>query len=345
VKIAIVSSTIPFVGGGARNIVDWLSDELIGRGHQVEKVLLPFSDEPADLFPQLAAFRAIDLTDAVDLAICIRPPAFYIKHPRKVVWFIHHLRTYYDLWESEFRLTPDTAISRARRDALHRADTAVLGEASRIFVNSAVVGDRLRTFNGLESTVLYPPLPEAYRASSEAAGDAITYVSRLDLTKRQHLLVDALALTTSGVRLVLAGKAAGGGYGTYLKEHAGNLGIADRVTVDDRWVSDDEKADLIARSLAVAYLPVDEDSYGYPSLEAARAQRPVLTTTDSGGVLELVQDGVNGRVVEPTPEALARAMDDLFLNRTQTAEMGRALERSTVDLGISWNTVIEGLLS
>jgi len=345
VKIAIVSSMIPFVGGGARNIVDWLADELVARGHEVEKVMLPFSDEPNDLFPQLAAFRSIDLTDAVDLAICIRPPAYFVKHPRKVVWFIHHLRTYYDLWESEFRLMQDTAIARSRRDALRRADTAALGEASRIFVNSQVVGDRLARFNGIESTVLYPPLPADYAASSKPAGDSITYVSRLDLTKRQHLLVEALALTTTEVRLVLAGKAAGGGYGVYLKEHAANLGVSERVTVDDRWVSDEEKSDLIAGSLAVAYLPVDEDSYGYPSLEAARAQRPVLTTTDSGGVLELVRDGVNGRVVEPTAEALAAAMDELFTNREQTALMGRALADSTVELGISWDTVIEGLLS
>jgi len=345
VKIAIVSSFVPFVGGGARNIVDWLAVELERRGHEVETVLLPFSDEPSLLFPQLAGFRTIDLTDAVDLAICIRPPAYFIKHPRKVVWFIHHLRTYYDLWETDFRLTADTVITRSRRDALRRADTSALGEASRIFVNSTVVGDRLKKFNGIESTVLYPPLPSDHQSSALEAGDAITYISRLDLTKRQHLLVDALALTTSNVRLVLAGKAADESYATFLREHAENLGVGDRVTIDDRWVSDEEKADLIATSFAVAYLPVDEDSYGYPSLEAARAQRPVLTTTDSGGVLELVSDGLNGRVVAPTPAALAAAMDDLYLDRETTAELGRKLSQSVSELDISWDTVIEGLLS
>jgi len=344
-KVAIVSSFVPFVGGGARNIVDWLAAELEKRGHEVVKVLLPFSDEPRFLFQQIAAFRTIDLTDSADIAICIRPPAYFIKHPRKVVWFIHHLRTYYDLWESEFRLTRDTAITRARRDSLRRADTAALGEATRIFVNSVVVGERLKKYNDIESTVLYPPLPTDYRGSSNDAGDTITYISRLDLTKRQHLLIDALALTTSDVRLVLAGKAADASYSTFLREHAENLGVEHRVTIDDRWVSDDEKADLIASSFAVAYLPVDEDSYGYPTLEAARVQRPVLTAVDSGGVLELVSDGLNGRVVEPTPQALAAAMDDLFFDRDNSARMGVALSQSVSDLDISWDTVIEGLLS
>ena len=36
------------------------------------------------------------------------------------------------------------------------------------------------------------------------------------------------------------------------------------------------------------------------------AGKPVITCTDSGGTAELVRDGVNGLVVEPTPEALAR---------------------------------------
>ena len=208
-----------------------------------------------------------------------------------------------------------------------------------------MVAARLKKFNDIDSTVLYPPLPSDYRASENAPGDAITYISRLDLTKRQHLLIDALALTTSDVRVVLAGKASDPSYSAYLNEHAKNLGVDHRVTIDDRWVSDEEKADLIAGSFAVAYLPVDEDSYGYPTLEAARALRPVLTTSDSGGVLEIVADRLNGRVVEPTPSALAEAMDELFLNREMTANMGTALSAAVDERDISWDTVVEGLLS
>ena len=33
-------------------------------------------------------------------------------------------------------------------------------------------------------------------------------------------------------------------------------------------------------ALAVAYVPDDEDSYGYPSLEAAHARKAVLTASD-----------------------------------------------------------------
>ena len=41
--------------------------------------------------------------------------------------------------------------------------------------------------------------------------------------------------------------------------------------------------------------PFDED-YGYVTLEAFLARKPVVTTTDAGGPLEFVEDGVTGLV-------------------------------------------------
>ena len=67
-------------------------------------------------------------------------------------------------------------------------------------------------------------------------------------------------------------------------------GLSHRVIFEDRWISEEEKVERLATALAVAYVPDDEDSYGYPSLEAAHARKAVLTASDSGGVLELVSD-------------------------------------------------------
>ena len=39
--------------------------------------------------------------------------------------------------------------------------------------------------------------------------------------------------------------------------------------------------------------------------EAFASRKAVVTCRDSGGPAELVEDGVNGFVCEPTPEALA----------------------------------------
>jgi glycosyltransferase involved in cell wall biosynthesis len=119
--------------------------------------------------------------------------------------------------------------------------------------------------------------------------------------------------------------------------------MSSRISIDDRWVSEEEKAERIGGALAVAYVPVDEDSYGYPSLEAAHAQKPVLTTADSGGVLELVSDGINGLVAAPDPPQVAEALDRLYTERPQTVRMGQANLDRLAELRIDWDRVVEAL--
>ena len=63
-------------------------------------------------------------------------------------------------------------------------------------------------------------------------------------------------------------------------------------------VGDDELTDLYARCLAVYYAPVDED-FGMVPFEAFLAEKPVITTADAGGPLEVVVDRRTGLVCEP----------------------------------------------
>jgi glycosyltransferase involved in cell wall biosynthesis len=65
--------------------------------------------------------------------------------------------------------------------------------------------------------------------------------------------------------------------------------------------------DHLARCRAVVFVPHDED-YGFVTVEAFAAAKPVITCQDSGGPLELVRDGENGWIVPPTPADVARAM-------------------------------------
>jgi glycosyltransferase involved in cell wall biosynthesis len=343
VRIALCSSFVPFVYGGARNIVEWLQTMLEQAGHQVERVYLPEVDAPDLLFQQMAAFRWIDLS-AADRVICFRPQAHLIRHPHKILWFIHHLRAFYDLWNSAYRGFPDDTRHRGLRDALRAADTGALREAKRIFTNSQVVSDRLKHFNDIDSEVLYPPVFAAERFHCRSQSDEIVYVCRLEHHKRQHLLVEALAHTKTPVRLRLCGASAGDEYPRALRKQIARLGLKHRVTFDNRWITEAEKVDNLAGCLAAAYLPLDEDSYGYPSVEASHARKAILTTLDSGGVLELVQDGVNGFVTAPTPQALAAAMDTLWRDRDLAAAMGERAHARLDELNISWSHVLKRLL-
>ena len=117
------------------------------------------------------------------------------------------------------------------------------------------------------------------------------------------------------------------------------------MAVENRWVSEEEKRDILAACLAVAYLPLDEDSYGYASLEACHSRKCVITATDSGGVLELIEDGVTGFVCPPDPTALAERLDALYSDRSLAERLGDNAAGRPDELGIRWDGVIEKLLA
>jgi glycosyltransferase involved in cell wall biosynthesis len=342
-RIALFSSYVPFVNGGGRFIVEWLEAKLLKYGHQVERVYLPFSDDPRDLLWQMTAFRSVRI-DRADRVICFRPPTHLLQHPNKVLWFIHHFRGFYDLWNTE-PAPPPTRYNKALRRAIFQADGIALKEARAIFTNSGVVRKRLKKFNDVESVVLYPPLLDPTAYHNTGYGEEVVYVSRLISHKRQHLLVEAMAHAKTAVKARICGHDLSGAYSKELSRLASSLGVSDRVSIENRWISDQEKSDFIGRSLAVAYFPFDEDSYGYPSLEAAHSCKPVLTTTDSGGVLEFVVHERNGLVCDSNAKAIADSLDRLYNDRKLAEVLGSEANKTVEKLGISWDTVIDHLLA
>lgn len=343
-KVAIASTTVPFVPGGGRLIVDWLETMLERAGHRVETYRLPFTGLWHEIPEQTAALRLMDIRGC-DRLIAIRPPSYVIRHPAKTVWFIHHIRSAYDLWGTPLSGIPDTAYGRAVRDAIRCADDVALPEAHRIYTNSAVVSQRLMDYNRIAAQPLYPPLFEPERYRCEPAADYILYLGRICPQKRQTLALEAMKFVKTPVRLLIVGPVEYPATRDELKQTIAANKLGDRVEVIDRYVSEEEKIALVARSLAVAYVAFDEDSYGYPSLEAAAARKPVIATTDSGGTRELIVDGACGWMTASTAQALAVAFDAAYADKSRTKEMGEALAERVRELGIDWNTTIEALLA
>jgi glycosyltransferase involved in cell wall biosynthesis len=346
-KVILASSTNPFVRGGATLFVDWLEQALKARGHTVDTILVPFSEEPAAILEQLFAFRLIDMTLHGDRLIAIRTPSHLLRHPNKVSWFIHHYRGAYDLWGTRYQSLPNSPEGIAIRDAIVAADNLGLGECRRIFSNSAVVRDRLQRYNSLAAEVLYPPLPEPAIFRPGTYGDYLLLFCRIAHHKRQWLAIEALRHTRTPVKLVIAGPVDPDSvpYLDQLRVLVSRHGLADRVVIHARWVPDAEKAELFAGALAVIYFPFDEDSYGYPSLEAHTARKAVLTTADSGGTLELIENGRNGFVTPPDPEQIGEAMDRLYADRELARRMGGEGVERMRELGVDWDHVIERLLA
>src|SRR4051812_22712896 len=158
----------------------------------------------------------------------------------------------------------------------------------------------------------------------DSCGPSFLFVSRLTPLKRADLLIRALATADgAGIHAVVVGE---GEERTALERLAEACGVATRVTFAGR-VSDDEAMAHYARCRAVVFPPLQED-YGFVTVEAFASRKAVITCRDSGGPAELVQDGVNGAVCDPTPDALARAMRQFADDPALAERLGAAAHAS-----------------
>ncbi len=277
---------------------------------------------------QASAYLATWLTDVtsseghpIDQVISLRYPSYAIRHRRHVCWLNHTMREYYDLWDSfSATLSPKGRIKeRVRKTFIHMADRYLLKRLSRLFVQSRTVQQRIAIWQSVNSTILYPPAPQrAYRC--DGYGGAFLFVSRLTRLKRADLLVRALATpAANAVRLVIAGE---GEERPALEQLARELGVIDRITFSGR-LTDDQLIAELATCRAVCFPPFQED-FGFVTVEAFAARKAVITCRDSGGPAELVKDGVNGFVCEPTPEAIGRALRRFSDDPALAERMGTA---------------------
>jgi glycosyltransferase involved in cell wall biosynthesis len=155
--------------------------------------------------------------------------------------------------------------------------------------------------------------------------------------KRHDLAVRAMARLQARTRLVIVGE---GTQEAALRALINELGLGDRVQLAGV-VGDEELLKLYAGALGVVYTPYDED-FGYVTLEAFLARKPVITARDSGGTLEFVQAGVNGWVCDPTPESVADAFAELAGKPARSAALGDAgYERARL---VTWDGVVERLV-
>jgi glycosyltransferase involved in cell wall biosynthesis len=276
--------------------------------------------------------------EPVDLVIGTKFPSYLVRHQRKRLWLVHQHRQAYDWYGtplSDFANTPE---HRAARDALLRMDQRGLAECVARFTISRNVSARLRRFNGLDSTPLYPPSRYAAQLHAGPYGDYILSPSRLDRAKRLDLLLEAAAQMSHPASIVFAGS---GPDRERLGRLAAQLGLGARVRFLG-FVPDAELVALYAGARAVFYAPIDED-YGFATVEAFGAARPVVTADDAGGVLEFVRHGENGLVCPPAAAPIAAALSSLAANPDYAARLGRAGQPLVA--GISWDKVVGALLA
>jgi glycosyltransferase involved in cell wall biosynthesis len=278
----------------------------------------------------------------VDRVVALKFPAYYVPHDDKVVWLLHQFRQVYDLWGTPYQDLPSDITGQQVRESVIRSDNALLARARKIYTNSEVTARRLHRFNGIESEVLHPPLLHEPAYAARTYGDYVFCPSRITAGKRQLLLIEAMKHVRTPVRLVLAGMLEGCAAEDVQRAiHA--AAAESRVTLLPGFLPEADKVAFIEGALAGVYVPVDEDSYGYVTMEHFLARKAVVTTTDSGGITILVKDGVTGFVVDPAPEAIAGALDRLYADRALARTLGTNAFELLRSMRITWDNVVQKL--
>jgi phosphatidylinositol alpha-1,6-mannosyltransferase len=195
--------------------------------------------------------------------------------------------------------------------------------------------------------------PEVFRPTARSAGIA----DRFGLAGRKWLLtvarlvphkgidagIDAVA-RVPGVHYLVVGQ---GPDRERLLQLARDRGVADRT----HFAGNLPDAELPAvYASANGYLGLsredglDVEGFGIAIADAAASGLPIVGS-NQGGIVEIVEDGVNGWLVDPRdPAEIARAIEGLFADRPRAERLGAA-GRRRVETYLNWNRVVRDLVT
>lgn len=338
-KVLVINSAIPFARGAAERLADHLVDHLNRRaGTQAELLRIPFRPDPAErLVEEILINRQLRLPN-VDRVIGLRFPAYLLPHPDKTLWILE-----------PFRLNGSGGCSLGERatqlaQIVCTAEQQCFRSCRHLFTTSPGARDQLKGFNDFGFEVLYPPLTDPELFSGGEYRHYIFAGGRIAPEERQHLLVEAMRFVRAPLRLLISGPTSTQEYANQLEQLIVRYSLEDRVRVESGFRDRKTIAGYVNNSLACASISTDELSAITGAMDALCASKAVLTAHDSGGLLELIIDGVTGAVAAPDPTSLGDAIERLGCDPVRTRSLGQeaimALRRNSVN----WDSTIAALL-
>ena len=315
-------------GGGERHLVD-LSRALVDRGHEVYAAAVPGSPLWAEL-----SF----LTEARTLALSRRN---YLKNLKGLAGFIGtqnikivhaHAARDYHLAALAVRMTSRgrVVLTRHALFPLRSINKHLLSGSSRVIAVSEAVAESLRQNGVIESskiTVIHNGIDiDRFARSNTRDGDAPVVVGtmgHLAPIKGHDVFVRAAALVCASrpdAQFVVIGedKSPEMGYRKSLESLVAELGVSGNVTMPG-WRDDIPTA---LSSLTLFVSAARSEPFGLSIVEAMAAGLPVVATA-SEGALEIIENGVNGKLVPVDhPESLAEAINELLDDPAERSRLG-----------------------
>lgn len=311
-RVAILTAGPPNgAKGGAERFYEGLLSGFRDIGCAADLIAVP-ADEPTfdQILDNYKAARALDLS-AYDLVISTKVPTYAIRHPNHVLYLVHTVRVFDDMFNEAFPYPSREIYS--QRAKLHMVDFEAISGAKARFAIGHEVARRLHRWRGLDCEVLHPPLG-FNEFKKGVLGDYFFLPGRLHPWKRIDLVIEAIRRSSLPLKFLIAGT---GEAEAELKRLAAG---DDRIQFLGR-ISDEELVNLYAGALAVPFVPLRED-YGYVTLEAFASGKPVVTCSDSGEPCHFVRQFETGLVTQTDPDSLRESLEWLWKNRAQAARMG-----------------------
>lgn len=129
--------------------------------------------------------------------------------------------------------------------------------------------------------------------------------------------------------------------GSVLQTYLERLAQENRVQVEFRsQITDQQLVQLYQQATALLYTPVREP-FGLVAIEAMACGTPVIGVRE-GGLLETIQDGVNGLLVERSAKHLAEAITRLLATSSMREGLAAACRASVVPK-FTWTTSVQHL--
>ncbi|MYR07165.1 glycosyltransferase [Gordonia sp. SID5947] len=131
----------------------------------------------------------------------------------------------------------------------------------------------------------------------------------------------------------------GGWWSDQLRSRAAELGVDDHVTFHGH-VDEDRKHELLSQA-NVHLMPSRKEGWGLAVIEAAQHQVPTIGYRSSVGLVESVEHGVTGLLVDGVDE-LVSATRKLIDNPDEAARLGDNAQRKAA--GYSWSATADGFI-
>lgn len=196
-------------------------------------------------------------------------------------------------------------------------------------------------YNGCDIDLFKPMGPDRGLKEKIKIGDSpvIFTAGRLVNWKRVDILISAIPfLKTQNFKVIICGE---GDHKSGLLSLSKALGVEDRII----WLGAIPHEEL-PRYLSLASVfvqPSISESFGISICEAMAMGIPVVASR-SGGVPEVVEDGVNGFLVTPGDiKKVAESIDILLADSNMRRTMGKE-GRAKIELMFTWNSVAERVM-